>query len=67
MGGSTERITAETGHITLRALAPEKNYLVTDFDGKDFKMSGKELMEQGIPVTLKERPSSAVFVYKALD
>ncbi len=57
----------ETGHITLQALDPEKNYLVTDFDGEDFKMSGKELMEQGIPVTLKERPFAAVFVYKAIE
>lgn len=57
----------ETGHIALRSLDPEKNYRVTDFDGGEFTMRGKELMEQGIPVTLKERPAAAVFVYKGVD
>ncbi len=57
----------ETGHIPLQALDPEKNYRVTDFDGGEYKISGKELMEQGISVTFKERPSAAVFVYKEVE
>ena len=62
-----QKSSCETGHITFRALDPQKNYRVTNFDGGEFTMSGKELMEQGIPVTLKERPSAAVFVYKAVE
>ena len=46
-------------------LAPPAKYESTDHDGGAPKtMSGKDLMEQGLPVEIKTQPGSTVIFYK---
>ena len=52
----------------LRGLDPDAPYQVTDFDvGTPKKMTGKELMEQGLPVQIQARPGSAIMVYRKIE
>ena len=54
----------ETAHYRLRGLDPEARYRVTNLDtAAATEMTGRELMEQGLPVALSQRPDSAVLVY----
>jgi len=49
----------------LRGLDPAAMYEVTNFDVQgSTKTLGKDLMDNGLPVELKDRPGSAVIVYK---
>ena len=49
----------------LRGLDPKARYEITDLDiGKSETRSGKELMETGLIVQIKEMPGSALIVYK---
>jgi hypothetical protein len=51
--------------LKLRGLAPEARYLVTSLDPPGRReLGGKELLEEGLPVTLPEQPGAVVFVYK---
>ena len=53
--------------LKLNGLDPNAKYTVTDLDTTDSKvLSGKDLMNTGIVSELKERPSSAILVYKKL-
>ena len=48
----------------LRGLDPAATYEVRDFDAdQPITLSGKELAEQGLPVTLRTRPGAAILVY----
>jgi alpha-galactosidase len=50
--------------LRLTALAPAAKYEITDHDGGAPKtMSGKDLMERGLPVEIKTRSGSAVIFY----
>jgi len=60
------RDNAEQDSITLklRGLNPIANYAIKDLDaGSLGKFTGKELMEKGLTVTLKSKPSAAIIVY----
>ncbi len=47
----------------LKGLDPEKQYHITDFDGLvDVTMSGKDLMEKGITVTVPEKPYAVILL-----
>jgi alpha-galactosidase len=49
----------------LRGLEAEKVYELENLDaGASFQAGGKDLMEKGLMVEIKERPASAVFVYR---
>ena len=49
----------------LRGLEPEGRYQVTNLDVPGTaEMTGEELMNSGLLVTLKQQPDSAVTVYK---
>jgi alpha-galactosidase len=49
----------------LRGLDPAATYEVTDLDeGKPRKVSGKELMENGLAVEIKDKPGAAVISYR---
>jgi alpha-galactosidase len=51
--------------LRLSGLAPSEKYEITDHDGGEPRtMSGKELMERGLPVEIKTQPGSAVIFYK---
>ena len=60
----------ESARLRLRGLDPDSRYEVRNLDGgsADLKsappMSGRELMETGLLVTLARRPDSAVIVYR---
>ena len=51
--------------VTLRGLDPEATYCLEDLEnGETRKLAGRELMEQGLEITLAEQPSAAVIVYR---
>jgi alpha-galactosidase len=55
----------ESARLRLRGLDPEVTYLVRNIDAaRGTKMTGRELMEQGLLVELPERPQAAVFLYR---
>jgi alpha-galactosidase len=55
----------ETARFRLRGLEPDARYAVTDLDaGAPVEMTGRELMEGGLPVTIKGRPGAVVIAYK---
>jgi len=55
----------ESGRITLQGLDPKASYNVENLDNHEKRtVTGHELTEKGLPITLSERPSSAVLVYK---
>jgi hypothetical protein len=60
-----EASTTLTKTICLKGLDPDKQYTVKDFDGLvDVTASGKELMEQGITVTVPEKPYCVILLIK---
>jgi alpha-galactosidase len=55
----------DTVLLKLRGLDPEASYTITDIDGRGArKLTGRELMESGLPVTVKELPGAMVIAYK---
>lgn len=51
--------------LKLRGLEPNTRYTITNFDAAaTTEMTGRELMEQGLPVTISERPGAAIITYK---
>ena len=55
----------EAARLPLRGLEPGASYTVTDLDSGEAKqMSGRELTEKGLPVSLAARPDSALFTYR---
>jgi alpha-galactosidase len=55
----------ETLALKLQGLDPNAKYELENLDdaGKQTH-SGKELMEQGLPVTVKDKPGAALFIYR---
>ena len=52
-----------TETVKLKGLDPEKTYRITDFDGLiDVTATGARLMEQGITVTVPEKPYAVVML-----
>ena len=58
----------EAARLPLRGLSAEANYEITRI-GKvgQAQFSGKELLEKGLPVSLDERPSAAIFRYRLVQ
>ena len=56
----------EVYHLPLQGVTPEMTYEVVPLakDAPSFAMSGKELMEQGIPVSIYEAPGALFLKYK---
>ncbi|MBI2843187.1 MAG: alpha-galactosidase [Armatimonadetes bacterium] len=55
---------AESTRFKLRGLEPGADYLLTNIDsGNSERMAGKALMEQGLTVTVHDKPSSAIVSY----
>ncbi len=57
-----------TARFPLYALVPEAKYRVTDLDHPDDakELTGKELVEDGAPVSIVQKPGTAFLVYKKL-
>jgi hypothetical protein len=54
----------EAARFRLRGLDPSASYHVSNLDTPGTqKLTGKELMEKGLPVEIKDRPGSAVYRY----
>ena len=57
----------EVGRFKLHGLDPSSQCRVGNLDVPETKqMTGRELMEQGLRVEIKDQPSSAVFTYTRL-
>ena len=56
----------ETKTFKLRGLDPKARYELENFDGGLEIHTGSQLMQQGLTVTLHEKPSAAVISYKRL-
>lgn len=54
--------------FNLRGLSPEVQYLVTNFDAPGTsRMTGEELMDEGLSISINQARGSAVIVYKSID
>jgi alpha-galactosidase len=58
----------ETGRLKLQGLDPAATYEVTDLDiNKPQQISGKELSEKGLSVTIPDQPGAVVVTYKKVQ
>lgn len=56
------------GQFRLQGLLPNARYEVHNFDEPDkIIMTGQQLMETGIGITIKDRPGAALIAYKKVD
>jgi alpha-galactosidase len=57
----------ESARFALRGLDPSASYEVRDIDAKAAsKLTGRELMDKGLLVTIPDRPGAAIVFYKRL-
>jgi alpha-galactosidase len=57
----------ESATYRLRGLDPEARYTVTDLDTERAqKMSGRELMQEGLRIDVADKPGAAVVLYKQI-
>ena len=54
----------ESASFTLRGLCEAVNYLFEDIDGGTFEVSGKELLEKGFCISIKEKHTAKIYFYK---
>ena len=60
-----EKCIFESGRLKLFGLNPESQYEVVDLDcGRPQLFSGRELLEQGLLVTITEQPGAVAITYK---
>jgi len=58
----------EVARLHLHGLEPDVRYELTNLDKPgSTKMTGRELTEKGLPVSIPERPGSVVITYKKAD
>jgi alpha-galactosidase len=54
-----------TTQLRLRGLDPEAQYMLTDLDvNEPWTVSGRELMEPGLLLTIAHRPGAVVITYQ---
>ncbi len=56
----------QTAGFMLRGIDESKNYLITDIDGGEFEVSGKDLAENGFSVTVEEQQVAKIYLYKQI-
>jgi alpha-galactosidase len=55
----------ESARVKLQGLDPDARYALTDLDAPgETTLAGRELMEKGLAIAIKDQPGSAVIVYK---
>ena len=58
----------ETARFRLFGLVPDATYVIEDFDGHpEFTCGGRELMESGLPITIKEQRVSRILEFRRVD
>jgi alpha-galactosidase len=56
---------SESAHLKLHGLDPNASYTVTDVDSSSKTvLTGRDLMDSGLGVVLKERPGSSILIYR---
>ena len=59
---------AETSRYPLRGLEPDATYDLADFDQPDrTHMTGRQLIEEGLAITINDRPGAAVIRYRKVS
>jgi alpha-galactosidase len=57
----------ESARLTLHDLEPDTRYIIRQSDEKgSLRMTGRELMEKGLKVTLENKPEAVTIIYKKL-
>jgi hypothetical protein len=57
----------ESARLKLRGLDPEVQYIVTDLDeNKPQEMTGSELIEKGLVITILDCPGAVIITYKKI-
>ena len=57
----------ESARFRLRGLEPDARYSITNLDdGQSAEWPGRDLMTQGLLITLADQPGSALFIYKRM-
>lgn len=56
----------ETACFMLRGLDESVDYLFADADGGEFRLSGKELMKNGLNITVSDKPKAKICYYKTI-
>lgn len=61
-----ENLPYETACFMLRCLDESADYLFTDADGGEFTLSGKELMNNGLKITVSDKRKAKIYFYKTI-
>jgi alpha-galactosidase len=57
-----------TAQYKLHALEPDSLYLISDLDAHQSRqISGQELMEKGLLITISQPPDDALITYKKIE
>ena len=56
----------ECATYTLRGIDEKANYLITDLDGGEFRISGESLCRDGFKVTINKRRKAKIFKYQQI-
>ncbi len=57
-----------SAELPLRGLDPQADYIVTDLGAEtSSRMTGKQLMEAGLPIEIAEKPGSILVLYKKAE
>jgi alpha-galactosidase len=54
-----------TAQFKLRGMDPSAHYVVKNLDTEqELEFTGKQLMEEGLPVSIHDRPGAVILMYK---
>ena len=56
----------ETACFMLRGLDESADYLFTDADGGEFTVSGKELSQNGLKITVHDKRKAKIYFYNTI-
>jgi alpha-galactosidase len=60
-----EECAEESLNLKLQGLDPQADYALKDLDsGKNLEASGRKLMDEGLTVTIPDRPGSVLLSYR---
>lgn len=62
-----ENTSYESACFKLRGIDKNRNYTFTDLDGGEFTVSGRELSENGLKLTLTQKRKAKLYIYKAIS
>lgn len=56
----------ETAIFELKGIDKESNYKFTDLDGGEFTISGSEIIEKGLKLTVTEKRKAKIYSYRKI-